>query len=104
VTVSASDDTICFGDHADLTATGGVSYTWTSNPVSSLSDMNDVNIANPSYTPSTNPTSIPPTLTTSFKVDVIDNNSCASADSIKIVLYRKQETGHQYHINNSWGN
>ncbi len=103
INLSVSSDTIVFGSFADLSANGGTTYTWTSNPNSVLSDLNSTTIYNPRYTPSTNPTNIPPIVTTTFKVNVTDANNCSIADSVHITLYRKPGTGPQHHLSNTWG-
>ncbi len=102
ISLSVSSDTISFGSYADLSASGGTSYSWTSNPDSIVSDLNSTTIYNPRYTPGSNPTNIPPFITTYFKVNVTDGNNCSAVDSIDVTLFRKPETGAEYHIKNTW--
>lgn len=63
---------ICFGDSAQLTATGGATYSWT--PVTGL---NDPNIANPMASPLD---------TTTYFVTVADTNACSSIDSVTVTV------------------
>jgi gliding motility-associated-like protein len=57
------DTLICYGDNANLLATGGSSYTW-----SPISFLNNANIPNP--------TSVFPTRTTTYTVRVTDTFGC----------------------------
>lgn len=66
------DVTICTGNSANLSASGGTSYTWT--PATGLSATN---IANPIASPTT---------TTSYTVLVTDNNSCQASDEITVTV------------------
>lgn len=66
------DVQICFGDSAQLTATGGSTYSWT--PTTGLSDPN---IANPMASPAD---------TTVYFVLVTDTNSCSAIDSVTVTV------------------
>lgn len=61
---------ICLGDSAQLSASGGDSYSW--SPSESLSDAN---IANPIATPDTS---------TTYYVDITDANGCQLTDSVQV--------------------
>lgn len=63
--------TVCFGDQAQLTATGGTSYNW--RPATGLSDPN---VPNPLASPSTT--------TTYFVTISNDENGCTFEDSVTI--------------------
>jgi PKD repeat protein len=67
---AGSDITICTGSSATLTASGGVSYTWT--PATGLSATN---ISNPVANP---------TVTTNYTVSVTDANGCQASDNITV--------------------
>lgn len=69
---SASDTLVCDGSSTTLSASGGVSYSWT--PASSL---NDPNIANPVASPLT------PTV---YTVTVTDGNGCSNDASISLSI------------------
>ena len=70
-TVSAgADQTICEGENAQLTATGGTTYNWA--PATLLSDAT---IANPETNIS---------ITTEFAVTVTDANGCSDIDQVLI--------------------
>lgn len=71
LTVSA-DETICFGDTAQLTASGAVTYDW--NPNVNISDNT---ISDPEVYPIT---------TTTYVVDAVDVNGCEATDSITITI------------------
>ena len=66
------DLTICDGDVASLSATGGVQYNW--SPATGLSDPA---IANPQATPAT---------TTNYTVTVTDANGCQDTDDLTITV------------------
>jgi len=67
------DQSICYGNSANLIATGGVGYTW--NPTASLSNPNVPNpIANP-------------VITTSYSVTVTDINGCSASDVMVLNIY-----------------
>jgi len=70
--IASSDTAICFGDQAQLFASGGVDYRWI--PVRGLSDNR---IANPLASP---------TVTTIYRVAVYDNKGCPkpSFDSVRV--------------------
>jgi len=71
--VTASNDTaICAGDSAFLSASGGISYTW--SPSSSLDNST---ASNPIATP---------TSTTTYTVTLVGVNGCINSDSIKVVV------------------
>ncbi|WMJ74929.1 gliding motility-associated C-terminal domain-containing protein [Cytophagaceae bacterium ABcell3] len=71
IEVSAGEDqTICHGTSAQLEATGGDNYSWSSNPT-----LSDENIANPIATPSD---------TTTYFVTVTDANGCQNTDSVTV--------------------
>jgi gliding motility-associated-like protein len=71
--VTASNDTaICAGDSAFLSASGGISYTW--SPASSL---NNSNISNPIATP---------TSTTTYTVTLVGVNGCINYDTVKVIV------------------
>jgi gliding motility-associated-like protein len=69
---AGSDDDICIGNSANLSASGGISYAWT--PVTSL---DNASIANPIATP---------TGTTTYTVLVTDANGCKNTDDVTIVV------------------
>ncbi len=64
------DTTICERDTAQLTANGGTTYLWSPN-----SDIDDINISNPSVFPVT---------VTEYFVTVSDANGCQNTDSILV--------------------
>jgi len=67
-----SDSSICLGDTAALSVSGGLNYAWT--PVSNIDDAT-------SSSPQVYPTS-----TTKYYVDVTDVNGCESRDSVTITI------------------
>ncbi|MBK7967216.1 MAG: gliding motility-associated C-terminal domain-containing protein [Bacteroidetes bacterium] len=69
---AGSDDDICIGNTANLSASGGISYAWT--PVSTLDNSS---IANPIATP---------TVTTTYTVLVTDANGCKNTDNVTIFV------------------
>jgi gliding motility-associated-like protein len=69
---AGSDDDICIGNSANLSASGGVGYSWT--PASSL---DNASIANPIATP---------VVTTTYTVLVTDANGCKNTDDVTIVV------------------
>ncbi len=72
-TVDAGIDMqICIGDSIQLTATGGVGYSWT--PTTGLSDPN---IADPWASPND---------TTMYYVTVTDSNMCVNIDSMTVIV------------------
>ena len=70
-------DTICSGDTVTITATGGVSYSW--SPSNTL-DIDTGNIVQAFPTTSINP------ITINYIVIGLDNNSCESRDTSIIVV------------------
>lgn len=68
------DQDICLGGTANLSATGGNSYSWT--PISTL---NNASIASPTASPDT---------TTSYIVAVTDSNSCIQNDTVIVNVFR----------------
>ncbi|MDQ3393547.1 MAG: PKD domain-containing protein [Bacteroidota bacterium] len=65
-----SDETICQGESVHLSANGGISYSWI--PVESLiNPTSESPIASPS-------------VTTTYKVFIVDNNNCTYEDSLVI--------------------
>ncbi|RYE19945.1 MAG: T9SS type B sorting domain-containing protein, partial [Sphingobacteriales bacterium] len=72
VVSKSANDTICSTQSAQLSASGGISYSWT--PASTL---NNANIANPIAMPSA---------TTTYTVIVTGSNNCLATDSVKISL------------------
>ncbi len=61
LTVSA-DETICFGDTTQLSASGANTYIWSPN-----TDISNINVADPL---------VWPTVTTTYLVDAVDANGC----------------------------
>lgn len=70
--IVSRDDTICFNDTVQITASGGNDYVWT--PAGTLSDPN---ISNPNAFP---------TSTTQYIVAVTDGNNCSDTASINIIV------------------
>lgn len=71
--ISISPDTvICLGQSAQLSASGGISYSW--QPIATL---NNAAIANPIATPITN---------TTYTVEITDVNSCVWDTSVIVVV------------------
>lgn len=69
---SGNDTLICFGDTANLNASGGINYVWTPNI-----NLNDDTIFNPIAFP---------TDTTQYFVLVTDTNGCKNADSVTVFI------------------
>lgn len=67
-TVSANDSTLCSGDNAMLTASGGTSYLWYNN------------------SSTTSSISVSPSITTTYTVSV-SNGFCSADDTIKITVF-----------------
>ncbi len=63
------DHTICLGESVNITATGGVSYTW-DDPLSSTGT----------------PVSVSPTSTTIYTVTITDSNNCTSTDQVVVTV------------------
>lgn len=72
ITITKSNDIDCSHLSADLTATGGTSYSWT--PANSI---NNPNLSNPVASPK---------VTTEYVVTVTDANNCTNKDSIKVYV------------------
>ncbi|MGB1316696.1 MAG: PKD domain-containing protein, partial [Flavobacteriales bacterium] len=68
--VAGQDQTLCEGEEANLSASGGVTYSWTPDAT-----LNDGTIANPIATPST---------TTLYTVTAIDANNCVDTDEMTV--------------------
>ena len=98
VVISATPDTICYGDYSDLSAGGGITYVW-----SPSTNLDNPNISGPRYSPGSNPLFATP-VTVTYTVTVTDANSCTKEESIDVVLRRTPETGPTHHIGNTWGN
>lgn len=64
------DATICIGESSTLSATGGLTYTW-----SPAATLDDANIASPAATP---------TVTTTYNVTVTDANGCMNYGSTTV--------------------
>ncbi len=74
VDVDAADIAFCEGESTQLTASGGLSYSWT--PVDGSLSCTDC----------PNPVASP-TLTTTYTVTVTDANACSSSDEIILTVY-----------------
>lgn len=73
------DVTICYGGSAELSATGGVNYSWSpSTDISSLTD--------PSVT-------VDPLSTTKYFVNVDDGAGCVGMDSVTVIVLPQLEVG-----------
>ncbi|MFN6946434.1 MAG: PKD domain-containing protein, partial [Cytophagaceae bacterium] len=84
---AGSDQSICYGTDTQLSASGGLSYSWT--PVGSL---NDPNSQNPTSTPSA---------TTTYTVTVTDENNCSNTDEVTVeVTYIDVDAGEEQTICN----
>lgn len=64
--------TICIGESANLSASGGVSYAW-----SPAGDLDDAFVSNPVATP---------TVTTTYTVTVTDTNGCTNSTTTQVVV------------------
>lgn len=69
--VACPDTTVCVGDPASLSATGGVTYNWAPTPVS----------CNPCQT-----TQASPTVVTTYTVTGTDANGCVNTDTVTVFL------------------
>ncbi len=69
---AGSDDSICPGESINLSASGGISYSW-----SPTDGLNDPNISNPIASP---------TITTTYTVAVTDNNGVQDTDDVTITV------------------
>lgn len=63
---------ISFNTTVQLQASGGIAYTWTPS-----TGLNNPNVSNPNASPTT---------TTTYTVEVTDNNSCTAQDSVKVTV------------------
>ena len=70
---AGSDTAICAGSSANLSATGGINYSW----IPSIG-LNNPNIANPVASPTT---------TTTYTVEVTDINECSDTSKVTITVY-----------------
>ncbi len=75
VSISASEDTICFGDNTGLTASGALTYWWAINTA-----PNDTVHTGSSY-------SVTPDTSTVYIVTGTDANGCSNRDSIWITVH-----------------
>lgn len=66
--IITGDDSICYGESTTLTASGGVSYFWSTTEI----------------TPAIN---VSPTVTTGFSVVVTDANGCSDAEAITVTVH-----------------
>lgn len=71
VIVACADTTVCVGDPATLSATGGVSYTWVPVPVT----------CNTCQT-----TQASPTVVTTYTVTGVDANGCINTDTVTVFM------------------
>ena len=71
----SSDTTVCLGDPATLTASGGINYTW--GPAATLSCT------------ACNPTEARPTVVTQYTVNATDANGCKATDTITVKVRTK---------------
>jgi len=67
-------DTICAGENVQLTASGGVSYSW----FSAFSTFNDSTLANPLATP---------TQTTTYIVTIKNDSGCVKTEHVKVWVH-----------------
>lgn len=72
INASTADNTICVGQIASVTASGGSSYVWTPN----------VGVSNPTQAT----TNVMPTNTTTYMVTGTDANGCSNTDTITIFV------------------
>lgn len=72
---AGEDTTICYGDTIQLSASGGVQYSWDNGVY-----LSATNIANP--------LAGPPVGNTNFTVTVTDTNSCQNTDAVLITVYQ----------------
>ncbi|MCI4667410.1 MAG: gliding motility-associated C-terminal domain-containing protein [Bacteroidia bacterium] len=68
--IAGPDQTICAGDSVQLTASGGNSYQWTPT-----GNIINANTANPT---------VFPTVTTTYRVTVMDSTGCTDVDSLVV--------------------
>ena len=76
---AGSDISVCEGQSATLSASGGNAYVW--SPTTGLSNPN---IANPTVTP---------TSTTTYTVTVTDGNNCTDSDDIVVTFVNNNTAG-----------
>ncbi|MBL4818087.1 MAG: hypothetical protein JKY15_02480, partial [Deltaproteobacteria bacterium] len=70
--ITGNDTTICSGENAQLSASGGDTYSW-----SPITDLNNPNISNPIASP---------TSTVTYSVIVVDTNGCEDVGTVKIIV------------------
>lgn len=70
------DTIICFGDSAQLNATGALSYAWTPNVF-----ISDTSLANPIVFPG---------MDTTYIVQGVDSNACVSIDTVNVTVNNLQ--------------
>ena len=70
--IASADITICRGDTVTLTASGGVEYIWTPDPLVPCVDCSSVDVA--------------PTTTTTYLVQGIDANGCVATDEVTVTV------------------
>lgn len=70
--IVSNDTTLCLGESAQLSVLGGQTYVWSPNN----STINDVNIANPT---------VSPTASTTYYV-VADSSGCSAIDSVQVFV------------------
>jgi len=70
---AGQDIDICLGSSAQLNASGGVNYNWAPDEYLDFSDI---------YNPQANPN-----VSTTYYVNVIDENECAATDSVKVNVF-----------------
>ena len=64
---AGTDQIICVGQYANLTATGGVSYLWSNNIVTPNNNVN-------------------PNVNTTYTVTISDNNGCTASDTVIVTV------------------
>jgi gliding motility-associated-like protein len=73
ILVVSSDPSICEGSTTQLTASGGVSYTWTPDVT-----LDDGSLPDPTAMPN---------VSTTYTVVMIDGNSCEAIDSVQVSVF-----------------
>ncbi len=72
-TITASDDiTICRGDTVTISASGGLTYNWVPEPLVACGPCESIEVS--------------PTETTTYLVQGIDANGCASTDEVTVIV------------------
>ncbi len=72
-TITASDDiTICRGDTVTISASGGLTYNWVPEPLVACGTCESIDVS--------------PTETTTYIVQGIDANGCASTDEVTVIV------------------